>query len=212
MHLPAYQGEIPVLLAPFHWQARQAKAMKQSPPRAVTLNPSVESPKTICPSSKGGPHCGSGHSSNTSTPKYPDLTSAKKPSSSKEPISNGQEKSPKAHGSHKHDHSPSPSAKSVRCKWKDVHTEDTHTLNSTLPISSSTFDGLRSPTGSHSNGTKLLPPSITTTPLGLGGLRQCKLHLMKGGTRWLQFTPAQTSTFQDTLQQDPATLLPLSAA
>ena len=63
-------------------------------------------------------------------------------------------------------------AVSVGCKWKDVHSEDSHTLNSTLPISSSVFDSLRSPTGSHSNRTELLPPSITSTPLGLAGPRQ----------------------------------------
>ena len=163
-----------MLLAPSYWQARQPEVMKQSPPRAVTPNPSpsMESPKTICSSGKGGPLRGSGHSSNTSTPKCPDSTSAKKPSSYKEPTSNGQEKSPKACGFCKHGRSPSPSTESVGCKWKDVHTEDTRTLNSTLLISSSAFDTLCSPTGSHSNGTELLPPSITSTPLGLGGLRQ----------------------------------------
>ena len=150
IHLPTYWGEIPVPLAPSYQQARQPKVMKQSPPRTVTPNPSVESPKTKCSSDKGGPHHGVGCSSNTSTPKHPDSTSAKKPSSSKEPTSNSQEKSPKVHSSHKCSCSPSPLAESVRCKWKDVHTEDTHTLNSTLPISSSAFDGLHSPTGSHS--------------------------------------------------------------
>ena len=158
IHLPAHWGEIPVLPAPSYWQARQPEVTKQSPPRAATPNPSMESPKTIHSSGKGGPHHGSGHSSNTSTPTCPDLTSVKKPSSSKKPTLNGQEKFPKACGSHKHGHSPSPSTKSVRCKQKDVHMEDTHTLNSTLPISSSAFEGLRSPTRSHSDGTELLPP------------------------------------------------------
>ena len=83
-----------------------------------------------------------------------------------------QEKSPRAHSSRKCSCSPSPSTESVRHKWKDVHTEGNHTLNSTLPISSSAFDSLCSPMGSHSDGTKLLPPSITLTPLGLGGPRQ----------------------------------------
>ena len=50
--------------------------------------------------------------------------------------------------------------------------EDTCTLNSTLPISSSAFDGLHSPMESHSDVTEFLPPSITLTPLGLGGPRQ----------------------------------------
>ena len=125
---------------------------------------------------------------------------------------NGQEKSPKARGSCKHSHSPSPSAESVGHKWKEVCTEDTFTLNSTLTVSSSTFDGLCSPMGSHSNVTELLPPSITLTPLGLGGSSSGKICLMKVGTHWLQFIPTQASTFQDTLQQDPATLLPLSPA
>ena len=115
---PCMLGEIRVLLAPSYWQARQLEVTKQSPPRAVTLNLSVESPKTKCSGGKSSLHCGLGHSSNISTPKCPDSTSAKKPSSSKEPTSNSQEKSPKAHGSHKCGHSPSPSAKSVRHKQK----------------------------------------------------------------------------------------------
>ena len=142
--------------------------MKWSPPRAMTPNPAVESPKAKCSSGKGGHHGGLGLSSNTSMPKCPDSTSAKKPSSSEEPAPNKQEKSPRSCGSCKHGHSPSPSAKSVGCKWEGVCTEDTHTLNFTLPISSSMFDGFHSPTGSNSNVTKLQPPSITLTPLGLG--------------------------------------------
>ena len=145
---------------------------KRSPPRAATPNPSVESPKTKRSSGKGRPHHCLGHSSNTSTPKCPNSTSAKKPSSSKGPASNEQEKSPRAHSSCKHGRSPSPSAESVRRKQKDVHTEDTRTLNSTLSISSSTFDGLHSQMGSHSDVTQLLPPSIILTPLGLGSPRQ----------------------------------------
>ena len=172
IHLPAYQGEIPVLPAPLYQQAREPEMTQQFPPRAATPNPSVESPKTKHSSGKGGPHRSSGCSSNTSTPKHPDSTSAKKPSSSKEPTSNSQEKSPKAHSSHKHGGSPSPSAESVGCKQKDVHMADSCTLNSTLPISSSVFDGLCSPMGSHSDVTELLPPSITSTPLGLAGPRQ----------------------------------------
>ena len=138
----------------------------------MTPNMSVESPKTKHSSCKGGPHCSSGCSSSTSTPKCPNSTSAKKPSSSKEPASNEQEKSPRTCGSHKCSCSPSPSAESVGCKWKEVHTEDTRALNSTLPISSRAFDGLHSPMGSHSDVTELLPSSITSTPLGLGGPRQ----------------------------------------
>ena len=80
IHLTTYWGEIPVLPVPSYWQARQPEVMEQSPPRAVTPNPSVESPKTICSGSKGSPHHGLGGSSNTSTLKCPDSTSAKKPS------------------------------------------------------------------------------------------------------------------------------------
>ena len=130
------------------------------------------SPKAKHSGGKGGPHHSSGHSSNTSTLKHPDSTSTKKPSSSKGPTLNGQERSPKACRSHKCGHSPYPSAESVGCKWKDVHMEGNRTLNSTLPVSSSAFDSLHSPMGSYSDGTKPLPPSITSTPLGLGGPRQ----------------------------------------
>ena len=98
--------------------------------------------------------------------------SAKKPSSSKEPVPKEQDKSPRSHGSRKHGHSPSPSAESDGYKQKGACTEDTHELNSTLPISSSEFDGFCSPTGSHSEATELHPPSITSTPLGLGAPRQ----------------------------------------
>ena len=94
IHFPPYQNEIPAPLAPSYLQSKQPKAMKSSPPWATTPNPAVESPKAKCSGSKGGHHCSSGHSSNTSTPKCPDSTSAKKPSSSKEPALNEQEKSP----------------------------------------------------------------------------------------------------------------------
>ena len=122
--------------------------------------------------SKGGHHHSSGCSSNTSTPKHPDSTSAKKPSNSKEPVPKEQDKSPKSCDSCKCGYSPSPSTKSAECKRKEAHTEDTHELNSTLPISSSGFDGFCSPMGSHGETTELQPPSITSTPLGLGAPRQ----------------------------------------
>ena len=91
-----------------------------------------------------------------------------------------QEKSPKSRGSHKHGHSPSLSTKSVGLKWKGVHTEDTHTINSTLPISSRAFDGFCSSTGSHSDVTELssLPPS-PRPPWVLVHLDNGKLHLKK---------------------------------
>ena len=164
IHLPTYQGEIPVPPAPLYWQARETEATEQPPPGAATRNPSVESPKPKCSSSNGGPHRSSGRSSNTSTPKHPDSTSAKKPSCSKEPTSDSQEKSPQARSSRKRGRSPSPSTESFGRKRKDVHSEDSHMLNSTFPISSSMFDSLRSPTGSHSDVTELLPPSTTSTP------------------------------------------------
>ena len=172
IHLPPYQSEILAPPAPSYLQAKQPKATKQSPPQAMTLNPVVESPKTKHSGSNGGHHCSLGCSPNTSTLKHPDSTSAKKPSSSKEPAPNEQDKSPRSHGSRKCSHSPSPSTESVRCKQKEVHTEDTHALNSTLPISSSGFDSFRSPTGSHSDVAELQPPSITLTPLGLGAPQQ----------------------------------------
>ena len=171
IHLPMYQGEIPVPPTPLYRQAREPEVTKQSPPKVVIPDPSTESPKTQRSSGKGGPHHSSGRSSNTSTPKWPDSTSAKKPSSSKEPTLNSKEKSPNAHGSHKHGCFPSLATKSVGCKQKDVCMKDSRTLNTTLPISSSMFDGLRSPTGSYSDVTEPLPPSITSTPLGLAGLR-----------------------------------------
>ena len=165
IHLPPNQSEIPAPPAPSYLQAKQPKATKWSPPQAKTLNPAMESPKTKHSGGKGGHHCSSGCGSNTSTPKCPDSTSAKKPSSSKEPALNEQDKSPRSHSSCKHGHSPSQSAKSVRHKWKEVRTEDIHTLNSG-------FDSFCSLTGSHSDVTEFQPPSITSTPLGLGTPRQ----------------------------------------
>ena len=128
--------------APSYLQAKQSEATKWSPLWAVMPNPAVESPKTKHSSGKGGHHRSSGHGSNTSTPKHPDSTSAKKPS-------------PKGTGQVSQElwlsqawPFPLPSTKSARHKWKEAHTEDTHKLNSTLTISSSGFDGFHSPTGS----------------------------------------------------------------
>ena len=91
---------LPALLAPSYLQAKQSEATKRSPPWAATPNPAVESPKTKGSGGKGGHHCSLGHSSNTSTPKCSDSTSAKKPSSSKKPAPKEQDKSPKNCGSH----------------------------------------------------------------------------------------------------------------
>ena len=44
--------------------------------------------------------------------------------------------------------------------------EDSGAVDTTLPISSSMFDSFHSPTGSYSDVTEPLPPSITLTPLG----------------------------------------------
>ena len=161
IHLPAFQGEIPVPPVPSYWQAREPEVTKQSPHRAAASDTPAESPKAKHSSSKSGPQCGSGHSSNTSTSKCPDSTSTKKPSSSKEPTSNGQEKSPKARSSCKRGHSPSPTTESVGCKWRDFCMEDSGTVDTTLPISSSMFDGFCSPMGSYSDVTEPLPLSIT---------------------------------------------------
>ena len=167
IHLSPYWGKIPASPAPFYLQDRQPKVMKRSPPRAATPSPPVESPKTKCSGGKGRPHHDLGCSSNMSILNHPDSTSSSKGLALSE-----QEKSPRARSSRKRGHSPSPSAESVRRKWKDVHREGNRTLNSTFPISSSAFDSLRSPAGSHSDGTELLPPSITLTPLGLDSPRQ----------------------------------------
>ena len=168
IHLPPYQGEILTPPAPSYLQAKQSKAIKWSPPQAAMPPTAAESPKTKCSGHKGGHHHSSGCSSNTSTLKHPDSASAKKPSSSKEPVLKEQNKSPRSHGFCKCGHSPSPSTESDGHKWKEAHTEDTHELNPTHPISFSGFDGFHSLMGSHSEATKLHPPSITLTPLGLG--------------------------------------------
>ena len=197
IHLPPYWGEIPAPLALFYLQAKQSEAMKWSPPWAVMPNATVESPKTKHSGGKGKHHHSSGHSSNTSTLKHPDSTSAKKPSSSKEPVLEEQDKSPKSCGSHKHGHSHSPSAESDGCKRKEACIEVTNKLNSTLPISSSGPDGFCSPTGSHSEATELHPPSITSIPWVLAPLDNGDLHPKKVGAHWLHFILAQASTFQD---------------
>ena len=158
IHLPAFQGEIPMPLAPSYQQVREPAVTKQSPCRVAASDTPVESPKAKRSSSKSGPQRGLGHSSNTSTPKCPDSTSAKKPSCPKEPTSNGQEKSPKSRSSHKHGRLPSPAAKSARCKRRDFHMEDSGAVDTTLPISSSMFNGFRSPMGSFSDVTEPLPP------------------------------------------------------
>ena len=48
--------------------------------------------------------------------------------------------------------------------------EDSSTVDTTLPISSSMFDAFHSLTGSFSDMIEPLPPSITSTPLGQASL------------------------------------------
>ena len=116
IHLPPYWGEIPTPPAPSYLQAKQSKGTKQSPSWAVMPKTVAESPKTKYSGSKGGHHCSSGCSSNTSTPKCPESTSAKKPPSFKNPVPKEQDKSPRSCGSCKHGCFPSLSTKSDRCK------------------------------------------------------------------------------------------------
>ena len=158
IHLPVFQVDIPVPPAPSYWQVREPTVTTQSPHRVAALATTVESPKAKYSGSKSSPR-GLGCSSNL-TPKCPDSTSTKKPSGSKEPTLNGQEKSPKAHSSHKCGCSPSPTAGSAGCKQRDLCTEESSAVNTTLLISSSMFDGFCSPKGSFSNVTELLPPPL----------------------------------------------------
>ena len=116
IHLPVFQGEVPVPPAPFYQQVREPTATKQSPHWVAALDTPAESPKAKHSSSKSGPQQGSRCSSNTSTPKCPDSMSAKKPSCPKESTLDDQVKSPKARSSHKCDRLPSPTSGSARCK------------------------------------------------------------------------------------------------
>ena len=55
IHLPMFQGEIPMPPAPFYRQVRKPVVTKQSPHRVVASDTPVESPKAKCPSSKSSP-------------------------------------------------------------------------------------------------------------------------------------------------------------
>ena len=55
IHLPAFQGKIPMPLAPSYWQVRELMVTKQSPHRTVASDTPVESPKAKHSSSKSGP-------------------------------------------------------------------------------------------------------------------------------------------------------------
>ena len=54
IHLPLYHSEIPAPLAPSYLQAKHPKAMKWSPPRAMTPSPAVESPMAKAPAARVG--------------------------------------------------------------------------------------------------------------------------------------------------------------
>ena len=90
----------------------------------------------------------------------------KKPSCPKESAPDDQVKSPQSCHSHKCRRSPSPTSGSTGCKQRDLCREDSSVVDTTLPISSSMFDAFCSLKGSLSDIIELLPPSITSTPLG----------------------------------------------
>ena len=154
--------------APSYRHVRELAATKQSLHSSGHI---CGVPKAKRSSSKGRPQRGSGHSSNTSTPKYPNSTSSKKPSCPKESTPDNQAKSPQSCSSCKHGHSPSPTSGSAGCKRRDLCGEDSSAVDTTLPISSSMFDMLCSLTGSFSDVIEPLPLSITSTSLGQAGPR-----------------------------------------
>ena len=172
VYLPTFQEEIPVPPTPSYRQNSEPAAAKQSPHRAAALDTSMESPKTRHSSSKSGPPRGTGRSSNSSTPKHQDSMSAKKPSHPQESTPDCPAKSSQARSSQKRSHSPSPTAVSDGGKRRDLHGIDSTTVDTTLPIGSSTMDTFRSPTGSLSKVVEPLAPSITSTPLGKAGPRE----------------------------------------
>ena len=59
IYLPAFQGEIPMPLAPSYRQVREHVATKQSPQRAAASDAPAESPKAKHSNSKSGPPWGS---------------------------------------------------------------------------------------------------------------------------------------------------------
>ena len=56
IHLPAFQGEIPVPPAPSYWQVREPTVTKQSPHRAAASDAPVESPRLSAPAARVGPN------------------------------------------------------------------------------------------------------------------------------------------------------------
>ena len=195
VYLPAFQGEIPMPPAPSYQQVREPAATKQSPQRVVAPDTSLESPKAKHSSSKGGPSWGSGCSSNTSTPKHPDSTSAKKPSCPKEPTPDCQAKSPWARSSCKHGRLPSPASGSAGCKRRDLCGVDSSTADITLPIGSSMSDTFHSLMGSLSDMIEPLAPSITSTTLVRPVPERGERPPLTAGTHQHCSLPAQASAY-----------------
>ena len=153
-------------------QNSELAAAKQSPHRAAAPDTSMESPKTRHSSSKSRPPWGLGRDSNTSTPKHPNTTSTKKPSCPQESTLDHPAKSLQACSSQKCGCSPSPAAELDGGRQRNLHGIDFITVDTTLPIGSSTMDTFRSLMGSLSEVVEPLAPSITFTPLGKAGPRE----------------------------------------
>ena len=175
VYLPTFLEEIPVPPAPSYRQSRKPAAAKQSPRRVAAPDTSVKSPKTRRSSSKSRPPQGTGRGSNTSTLKCPDSTSAKKPSHPQKSTPDCQAKSLQARISRKRSHLPSPAVGLARSKQRDLSRIDSGTVDTTLPIGSSTMDTFCSPTGFLSEVVEPLAPSITSTPLGKAGPREGRM-------------------------------------
>ena len=157
---------------PSYQQSRELVTAKQSPHRAAAPDASVESPKTRHSSSKSRPLWGTGCSSKTSTPKYPDSTLAKTPHHPQESTPDHPAKSPQAHSSWKCGCLPSPTTESAKSKQRGLSRIASGTIDTTLPLGSSMMDTFLSPKGSLSEVVEPLAPSITSTPLGKAGHRE----------------------------------------
>ena len=166
VYLPTFQEEIPMPPTLSYRQSRELVTAKQSQHRAAALDVSMESPKTRHSSSKSRPPRGTGRGSKTSTPKHLDSTSAKTPPHPQESTLDHLAKSPQAHSSQKHGRLPSPTAEAAESKWRGLSGIASGTIDTTLPLGSSTMDTFLSPTGSLCKVVEPLAPSITSTPLG----------------------------------------------
>ena len=172
VYLPTFQEEIPMPPTPSYRQSREPATAKQSLHRAAVLDTAMESPKTRRSSSKSGPPRGTGRASKTSTPKWPDSTSAKTPPHPQESTLDCPAKSPQSRSSRRCDHSPSPTTESAESKQRGLSRIASGTVDTTLPLSSSTMDTFLSPTGSLNEVVEPLVPSITSTPLGKAGHKE----------------------------------------